>query len=164
MSARRCFRFTGAGALGTWAGAVLSGLLLLGARPAAATAVIGTGLPTQAARQAVAAAPTTGADAPTLDLVSGRIDAVAPDGSSITVRGRAVPLHPERLQVLGTGGVRYTSAQALRPGMQVRFALEPQARTGTEVAAGSSVLPAQALPAAATAVRRIVLIYIDTRP
>lgn len=117
-----------------------------------------------AARRPVLAAPTTGADAATLDLASSRIDAVAADGSSISLQGRLVPLHPSQLQVLAAGGQRFNSSRALRPGMRVRFALEPLLRNSTS--ATTSATTSSATPAAATAdaARRIVLIYIESAP
>ena len=131
------------------------GLLLLAAATVATTAITTitaqaaalAGGSTDAARRPVVAAPTTGADAATLDLASGRIDAVAADGSAISLQGRLVP---------APGGQRYNSSNALRPGMRVRFALEPLLRSST----------AAATPAAATAdaTRRIVLIYIESAP
>lgn len=140
------------------------GLLLLAAATVATTAITTitaqaaalAGGSTDAARRPVVAAPTTGADAATLDLASGRIDAVAADGSAISLQGRLVPLHPSQLLVLAPGGQRYNSSNALRPGMRVRFALEPLLRSST----------AAATPAAATAdaTRRIVLIYIESAP
>ncbi len=124
------------------------------AGPAQAAALAG-GKPDDGRRPVLAAA-TAGADAATLDLASGRIDAVAADGRSIQLQGRVVPLHPSQLLVLAPGGQRYNSAVALRPGMRVRFALEPLPRSS---AAGPATQAATADVA-----RRIVLIYIDNTP
>ena len=129
-------------------GTVLAGL----ATTAQATALL-DGAADAARRPVVLAAPTTGADAATLDLASGRIDAVAADGSGISLQGRLVPLHPSQLLVLAPGGQRYNSSRALRPGMRVRFALEPVQRSSSTAAA-----------AKADTSRRIVLIYIESAP
>ena len=141
-----------------WAGAALLACLVCSSA-AQATALAG-GVP-DASPRPLRAAPTSGAEAATLDLASGRIDAVAADGRSITLQGRQVPLHPSQLLVLAPGGQRYHSAQVLRPGMRLRFALEP---LQPGAAPGRSPA-ASALPAAqADASRRIVLIYIESAP
>ena len=103
-------------------------------------------------------APTPAArpDAPAPELVSARIDAVDADGSSITVRGKAVLLHGQQLRVLAPGGGALAGARSLRAGMQVRFGLEPAARP----APGATGAAAAAPPAE----RRIVLIYVDSLP
>ena len=138
---------------------VVIGMVIGMASSAAQAAALVGGLP-DAARRPVVAAPTTGADAATLDLASGRIDAVAADGSSISLQGRRMPLHPSQLQVLAPGGQRFTTSQALRPGMRVRFALEPLPRGGTSVITAATTSAA----AAADAARRIVLVYIESAP
>lgn len=99
-------------------------------------------------------APSPGTAAP--ELVSARIDAVDADGRSITVRGKAVPLHGPQLRVLAPGGGALAGARSLRAGMQVRFGLEPEARPAP-VATGAAA-------AAPPAERRIVLIYVDSLP
>lgn len=153
-------------------------LAITAAITAAVTAATGahaaalTGSLPDDARRPLPAAPTTGADAATLDLASGRIDAVAADGSSISLQGRLVPLHPSQLLVLAPGGQRFNSSRALRPGMRVRFALEPLLRSST--AAGAQPAPTTATTATtsatttaaatADAARRIVLIYIESAP
>ncbi len=129
----------------------LSCLALAGSAQAAAVA--GPGGTAEQGRRLVQAAPVAGADAPTLDLVAARIEAVDAEGRSITVAGRPVPLHPQQLRVLGTAGGAATGPHALQPGMQVRFALEPLLRGG----AGSA-------QATSAPVRRIVLIMIDRQP
>jgi len=154
-------------------GALLAGLAALataGAGPAQATAVAagatastgngaGSGPPV---RRYVPSAPAPGADAPTLELVNARIDAVDAEAQAITVRGKPVPLHPTRLRVVGPGGQALSGARALRPGMQVRFALEPELRVGRAAAAGAPQPAAGADARPAT--RPIVLIYIDSQP
>lgn len=139
------------------------GLAWVGAAQATALAG-GPGSPAGEARRTAVAAPTAGADAPTLDLATGRIDAVAADGSSISLQGRTVPLHPERLLVLGSGGQRFNTARALRPGMQVRFALDPALHPPAPAAASAVAARPALRPAGAEAARRIVLIYIDATP
>ena len=180
--ARPAKRCTAPAATATWL--ALAWLACAGPAQAAALA---DGKPDDS-RRPVLAAPTAGADAATLDLASGRIDTVAADGSSIKLQGRVVPLHPSQLLVLAPGGQRYNNAVALRPGMQVRFALEPLPRSsaaGRSTAAAGAVAgstaatsgassaatsatrsPAGPATQAATAdlTRRIVLIYIDNTP
>jgi hypothetical protein len=97
-----------------------------------------------------------GVNTPALDLVAARIDAVDATATSITVRGRPVPLHPTLLRVLGPGGKPLGGPRLLRAGMQVRFALEP------EPAAPASAATARTGAAAEQPARRIVLIYVDT--
>ncbi len=113
---------------------------------------------TDASTPASTPAPTPAArpDAPAPELVSARIDAVDADGRSITVRGKAVPLHGPQLRVLAPGGGALAGARSLRAGMQVRFGLEPEARP----APGATGAAAAAPPAE----RRIVLIYVDSLP
>lgn len=137
-------------------------LLALGGSSAQAIAVAGgqpaaTGRADKGSRMLVAA-PAPGQDAPTLSLMSARIEAVDAEGRAITVRGKPVPLHPTQLRVLGPRGQPVGGARALRPGMQVRFALEP------EVTVSAAPPASTARPGAAPAevpARRIVLIYID---
>ena len=153
--------------------ALLAGLTALataGAGPVQATAVAagaaastgnraGSGTP---ARHYVPSAPAPGAEAPTLELVNARIDAIDVEARVITVRGKPLSLHPTRLQVVGPGGQALSGARALRPGMQVRFALEPEVRADRAAVAGSSQASASA--DAVPANRPIVLIYIDNQP
>ena len=153
-------------------GALLAGLLAATAGLAQATAVAGgpgagssvggSGSGSTPARRFVPAAAAAGADAPTLDLVNARIDAMDAQAGTITVRGKLLPLHPTHLRVVGPGGQALSGARALRPGMQVRFALEPEAHAGRaatphgpQPAAGADAVPAA---------RPIVLIYIDSQP
>jgi len=136
-------------------------LLALGGGSAQAIAVAGgepgaTGRADKGSRTLVAA-PAPGQDAPTLSLMAARIEAVDAEGRAITVRGKPVPLHPTQLRVLGPRGQPASGARALRPGMQVRFALEPE--VAVAAAPASAARPGTA-PAEVPA-RRIVLIYID---
>ena len=146
--------------------AVLAVLVAAGAGPARAIAVAGeSGVANSGSvkeRRLVPSTPAPGADVPTLELINGRIDAVDAEGRAITLRGKPVPLHPTRLRVVGPGGQALSGARALRPGMQVRFALDAEARAGRPGAAGASqtLAGADAVPAA----RAIVLIYIDSQP
>jgi hypothetical protein len=156
-----------AGLRGTRLAGLAAGLLAGLAGPAQAIAVAGdTGVGNNSnsapARRFVPSAPAAGADAPALDLINARIDAVDAEARAITVRGKPLPLHPTRLRVVGPGGQTLSGARVLRPGMQVRFALEPEPRAGRVAAAGAAdpAGGADALPAA----RPIVLIYIDSQP
>ncbi len=154
-------------------GVLLAGLLAATTGLAQATAVagdagvssgnsVGVSSSSPPVRRFVPSAAAHGADAPTLDLVSARIDAVDAGARAITVRGKPLPLHPTRLRVVGPGGQALSGARALRPGMQVRFALEPEAPAGRATTAGASQTTAGADAAPAT--RPIVLIYIDSQP
>jgi hypothetical protein len=126
-----------------------AGLLLAAlAGPAHAVAVAGPGGTAEQGRRLVVAEPVRGAVAPTLDLVSARLEAVDLAAGTVTVRGQRVPLHAEQLRVLGSGG-QNLGPRGLRAGQDVRLALEPAA----PAAAASAGSPAPA--------RRIVLIYID---
>ncbi|GCL65687.1 hypothetical protein [Pseudaquabacterium pictum] len=126
------------------AGALLAAL----AGTAQAVVVAGPGGTAEQGRRLVVAEPAPGAVAPTLDLVSARLDAVDLAAGSVTVRGQRVPLHAEQLRVLGSGG-QNLGPRGLRAGQAVRLALEP----AMPAAAASAGSPAPA--------RRIVLIYID---
>ena len=150
--------------------ACLTALATAGAGPVQATAVAGgavaspghsagSGTPV---RHYVPSAPAPGAEAPTLELVNARIDAIDVEARVITVRGKPLSLHPTRLQVVGPGGQALSGARALRPGMQVRFALEPEGRADRAAGVGSS--QASAIADAAPANRPIVLIYLDNPP
>ena len=138
-------------------------LLAVGGGNAQAIAVAGgePGATGQAEKghHTLVAAPAPGQDAPTLSLVSGRIEAVDAEGRAITVRGKPVPLHPTQLRVLGPRGQPIGGARALRPGMQVRFALEPEVAVAAVAAPAGAARPGAA--PAEEAPRRIVLIYID---
>lgn len=79
------------------------------------------------------------ATAPELDLVGGVVQGVDFKQGTLTLGGKPVGLHPTRLRVVQQGGRAQAGAAILRPGMRIRFALEP------------TTAP----------VRRIVLIYID---
>ena len=140
----------------------LATVALAGAAQAAAIAGPG-GTAEQGRRQvafndASTPAPTPAArpDAPAPELVSARIDAVDADGRSITVRGKAVPLHGPQLRVLAPGGGALAGARSLRAGMQVRFGLEPEARPAPVATVAAAAAP--------PAERRIVLIYVDSLP
>ena len=110
-------------------GVLLAGLLAATTGLAQATAVagdagvssgnsVGVSSSSPPVRRFVPSAAAHGADAPTLDLVSARIDAVDAGARAITVRGKPLPLHPTRLRVVGPGGQALSGARALRPGMQ----------------------------------------------
>lgn len=111
--------------------------------PAIASAVLvtGPGGTAEQGRRTVSAAPAVAdaASAPSLDLVSARLDAVDAAAGRVVVNSKSVALDRDRLRVIGTAGQRLAGASALAAGQQIRFALEP----GT------------------APVRRIVLIYID---
>ena len=124
---------------------------------AQAAAIAGPGGTAEQGRRQAGFSPTPSPDAPALELVSARIDAVHADGRSITVRGKPVPLHGQQLRVLAPGGGALSGAHSLRAGMQVRFGLEPEARP-VALTAGS------AAAAEPPAERRIVLIYVDSQP
>ena len=114
---------------------------------------------TEAGRDRARTAPASGSSArggpaapeAGLALVRGTVDAVDPAKGQLTVGGRVLPLHPSALRVVGASGLRLSGADALRPGMRLRFAREPAL---------------QAAPPAATddTARRVVLIYIEPSP
>jgi hypothetical protein len=120
------------------------------------------------ARRAGSDAPALPSAAPGLELVAGRIDAVSADGRSITLRGKPLVLHPSALRVVGPGGQALRGASALRPGMRVRLAFEPELHAAAPATPGASahVRPATAGSAASAPLteRRIVLLYIDSLP
>ncbi len=141
-----------------------TGLLLAAlAGTAGAVAVAGPGGTAEQGRRLVLAAPAVGATAPTLDLVSARLEAVELGAGTVTVRGQLVPLHAAQLRVLGPGG-QLLGPRSLRAGQAVRLALEPDAPllpaadASAPTSATSAVTPAASSAAPA---RRIVLIYID---
>lgn len=131
------------------AAGLLLGALLLGTcpGPAQAMAVAGPGGTAEQGRRLVLAEPAAPANAPALDLVSARLEAVDQAGGTVTVRGQRVPLHASMLRVLGSRG-EVLSLRNLRAGQAVRLALEP-------------VAPTAAASAAPAPVRRAILIYID---
>ena len=147
---------------GTMTG-VLTGLLITLAGATQAAAVAGPTGTAQQGRRLVQATPTVGADAATLDLIEARIEAVDAKANSVTVGGKPVPLHPTQLQVVGPGGLALAGAPALRPGMRVRFALEPAARGAAAPGAVVSSLVGPRANAAPPP-RPIVLVYIDAQP
>lgn len=129
-----------------------AGLLLAAlAGTVQATAVAGPGGTAEQGRRLVLAEPAPGATAPTLDLLSARLEAVDLTAGTVTVRGQRVPLHAAQLRVLGAGG-QNLGPGSLRAGQAVRLALEPLL-PAAPAAAASAGGPAPA--------RRIVLIYID---
>ena len=134
------------------AAGLLLGALLLGSFPgrAQAMAVAGPGGTAEQGRRLVLAEPAAPANAPTLDLVSARLEAVDLVAGTVTVRGQRVPLHASELRVLGGRG-EVLALRHLRAGQAVRLALEP-------VAPAAAAAVASAAPAP---VRRVVLIYID---
>lgn len=123
-------------------------MALLAMQAAHAVAVAGPNGTQAQARRVVPARPaeaaTTGAP---LELARGRIDAVNLAGQQLTISGKTVGLAAEQLRVIGPGGQSSSSMSALRPGQQVRFALEPASKDPKE---------------AREAKRRIVVIYIDS--
>lgn len=108
-----------------------------------AMAVGGAPPPTNTAPAAAsrASAPHSAPAAPSLDLVQGQIDSIDLPRKTVTIGGKTLALGKVRLHVFYASG-RRGSAEALRAGMKVRFALEPGA----------------AEP------RAIALIYIDGNP
>lgn len=110
------------------------GLAIAGS--ASAIAIGGPTGTTDQGRNVIVGAETSAA--PALELSSGRIDDLSPGW--VTIRGKAIGLHPTRLRVVAPGGHSESSAGSLRKGQQVRYALD----------AGS-----------AETARRIVLIYIE---
>ena len=133
---------------GLWRGAIVVLGALLGLPSAQAVAVSGPGGTQAQARRVVPARPAeTGTAVAPLELVRGRIDAVNLASQQLTISGKPVGLVTEQLRVIGPGGHVAASASALRPGMQVRFALEPASKDPKE---------------AREAKRRIVVIYIDS--
>lgn len=138
----------------------LAAAVLAGAAGGAHAVAVASGntAPDAPARGAVAA-PAPGADAAAPSLLAARIDAVDANAGTITLRGRPVPLHPTQLRVLGPRGQALGGARALRAGMQVRLALEPE----TPVIASPAAVAGTRQPAVpAPAPRRVVLIYVDT--
>ena len=122
---------------------LFGGLLCLGAGLAApAHAVTPIGAPARSAPGTAPSAspPAAAAVAPSLDLIGGTIAAVDPGRSTITIAGAALVLHPTQLRVFNADGAVRGSGD-LRPGAQIRFALEP----------------------GVTEPRRVVLIYLDGR-
>ena len=80
------------------------------------------------------------ASSPTIDLISGVVSSVDIPNKTMTISGNTLPWHPTQLQVFAPNGSR-ASERDVQPGRRVRFALEP----------------------GASAVRRVVLIYVDER-
>ena len=150
------------GAWGAVLAGVLAGVLVAVAGAAQAAAVAGPGGTAHQGRRLVQAEPTVGADAATLDLIEARIEAIDAKANTVTVGGKPVPLHPTRLRVVGPGGGALAGVSALRPGMRVRFALEPEARGAALPAAISTSAGPRANPAGAP--RSIVLVYLDAQP
>ncbi len=126
---------------------------------ALAVAVAGPGGTAEQGRRVVRAAPVIGGEAPVLALVSARLDAVDVAHMTVSTRGQTVALHPTALQVMGLGGGPAMGAGALRPGMRVRFALEPE--TGAVAASTRPGAASGSGPVVPPAPRRIVLVYID---
>lgn len=83
-------------------------------------------------------APAPPAASPSVELIAGTIAAVDRAKRTMTVSGTQLGWHPTSLRVFSAGGSRL-SAHELRPGLRIRFALEPG--TGTA--------------------RRVVLIYVE---
>lgn len=137
--------------------ALAAGLALVAASPAGAMAVTAgsSAAPEPVVRQ-LTAAPVAGAVAPSQSLVAARIEAVDAEAETLTVRGAASPVHATALRVVGPQGQALAGLRSLRPGMAIRFALEPEAPQALSRAARPAS-PASAPPP----VRRIVLIYIE---
>ena len=146
---------------------VLTGVSIVGmvtlAGTAQAAAVAGPGGTAQQGRRLVLAAPTLGAEAATLDLIEGRIEAVDAKAGVIMLAGKPVPLHPTQLRVVAPGGQPLAGVQALSPGMRVRFALEPELR-GAALPGVAGSASAGPRASAAAPPRSIVLLYIDAQP
>ena len=138
-----------------WAGSGLVALAaLVGAvGPASAVLVTGPGGTADQGRRLVVAAPAVAVEQATLALIDGRIEAVDGAGRWLQLQGRQVGLHPDLLRLLGPGGPLPGGVRGLRPGQDIRFALEPDPAAGPPT-----------LAAAAAAPRRIVLILLEARP
>lgn len=106
------------------------------ARPAGAPGVPVSALPAAAGR---GPAPTGAAMQGSLDLINGVVQAVDVKQRTLTLARKSVALHPTGLRIIQPTGRIDANVGALRPGMHIRFALEPTA----------------------SAERAIVLIYID---
>lgn len=131
-----------------WRAAAIVVPALLCVPAAHAVAVAGPNGTQAQARRVVPARPAeAGTAGAALELARGRIDAVNLAAQQLTISGKPVGLATEQLRVIGPGGHGQTSVSALRPGMQVRFALEPASKDPKE---------------AREAKRRIVVIYIDS--
>ena len=145
----------------------LAWALLLGPGLAGAVAVAGPGGTAQQGRRQVSAAPTAGADQPALALLAARIEAVDPAGRWLQLQGQQVPLHPTALRLLDAPGAVAGGASAgvrsLRPGQAIRFALEAEPAPPPAGASAPRVGGAAGLPVLPL-LRRIVLIYLETRP
>jgi hypothetical protein len=121
----------------------LLGLGLAGATTGATAAMVaGQGSAGAPVQRSLTAAPVVPATAATVELVGGVIEAVDATRLTLTLRGKPVALHDTRLQVLDAGGHSVGGVSSLRPGLRIRFALEPGQAPD----------------------RRIVLIYIDRQP
>jgi hypothetical protein len=106
-------------------------LLALGlAAPALAVAIAGPNGTAAQGRRVVQAQPTgRQADAAqSMVLTRGVIGAVDAGKREVTIDGSVVALHPARLRVVGPGGVSEPGISALRKGMLVRFALDPESK------------------------------------
>ena len=137
--------------------ALATGLTLGAAGPAGAMALTAgsSAAPEHVVRQ-LTAAPVAGAVFPSQGLVAARIEAVDAEARTLTLLGAASPVHATALRVVGPQGQALAGLRSLRPGMTIRFALEPEAAQALPRAARPAS-PASAPPP----VRRIVLIYID---
>ena len=140
-------------------------LLMLVPGLAAAVVVAGPGGSAEQGRRQVIAAPTVGADQPALALLAGRVEAVDSAGHWLQLQGQRVPLHPTALRLLDANGATAAAGlRALRPGQAIRFALEAEPAPPPSAGASAPGLAGMAGPPVAPLLRRIVLIYLETRP
>jgi hypothetical protein len=147
------------GARPAWAITWLALALAAGAGNAWAIAAPESGA-TVAAPGPAAAAARPAASSPTesaLSLVPGRIESVDTAAGTIVLHGgMPVPLHPTQLRVLGPRGQPLAGVRALRAGMAVRVALEPEPAVKAAAVPGLRASAPSAPPP-----RRIVLIYVE---
>ena len=142
----------------------LAALLALG-QAAHAVAVGGpNGTESQGLRM-VPALPAPSSGGPTHELITARIEAIDPAKGTLTLRGHAVPVATDRLQVFGAAGAVAGGLRALRTGQTIRFALEPHTAATQPRARASGAAPRPTAAASrggdGAQQRRIVLIYID---
>jgi hypothetical protein len=139
-------------------------LLVLGQSTHAVAVAGPNGTESQGMRM-VPALPAPSSGGTTHELITARIEAVDPAKGTLTLRGRAVPVVSDRLQVFGSAGAVAGGLRALRPGQNIRFALEPHtaATQPRARASGPAQRPGHAASRGVDAApqRRIVLIYID---
>jgi len=96
------------------------------AGPAGASGVRVSTLPIAAAAER-GPAQTGASTQPSLDLITGVVQAVDVKQRTLKLGGRTVGLHPTKLRIVQPTGHAEADIGALRPGMHIRFALEPTA-------------------------------------